>query len=746
MAKIPYQPWSTEQPIASSGATGFNVRATEDAFGTNVANAIAHAGTMVEGAGNELYNRAVAMKQLDNEAEARQITNDAELNLATLRVGYANKEGAAAKDGFNDYQTAVKGVYEDSKAKASNPAVSRMVDGQTASEMRSSIFAGATHAAQQTKAWQMNTLKNRFDSYKNRVLSDPDNEGLWAESTAETAKIIGQLSDYQGEPPDSDNRKHDLAAALSDLWSTRIKGRSSKDPEGALAMLTANRDKILGQDVDKIEDLVTNRFQMQVAARIAHSSNSGFAPYMDPSHLLRFNGVDERLQRVFQRAQEITGLDTPFTIGDKGGVRTVEEQRRLVQGGFSRTMHSNHLLGRAFDVVPLDENGKPNYNDRAAYDRIDKAMFQAAQELGIELGPEHNQIKSWDPGHYSLPRGAETGQMAKYQAPTLQQKVDRAKAYYAKLRPGDDVGLVKVENAVIAQHGKFEQIARNQFIDDKQTIATAVMSGGMDQQPQTMQDLLSRDGQVPGLREAVERTQQQHPEYMLQLERAMYSKKVHQDDDEERLRLRGLADNEKESFLDEDIVGNPKLTRASKETFLAQQKRLRASDSDPRVPRAINWLKQSADTSGMMTEQGVFRRDKQNEEEYDKFSGAMHEALEAWTDAHGGKSPTEKEVVKEIGPAVLRRRITEQGLPELHGPGGAILNWMFGDRQRSMLEQVLPEDMKDAAKAEFMKEHDWEPSDREIYKAAVRMQFDKLFGAPKKAPKPKVPETRSAEQ
>lgn len=32
--------------------------------------------------------------------------------------------------------------------------------------------------------------------------------------------------------------------------------------------------------------------------------------------------------------------------------RTVEQQRKLVEGGFSKTMNSLHLLGQAFDIVP----------------------------------------------------------------------------------------------------------------------------------------------------------------------------------------------------------------------------------------------------------------------------------------------------------------------------------------------------------------------------------------------------------
>ena len=59
-------------------------------------------------------------------------------------------------------------------------------------------------------------------------------------------------------------------------------------------------------------------------------------------------GVHPDLVRVVERAIEITRCD--FTVHD--GIRTVEEQKRHVANGFSKTMKSKHLEGRAVDLVP----------------------------------------------------------------------------------------------------------------------------------------------------------------------------------------------------------------------------------------------------------------------------------------------------------------------------------------------------------------------------------------------------------
>jgi hypothetical protein len=713
MAKIPYQPWSTEQPISSSGATGFNVRATEDAFGTNVANAISHVGTMVEGAGNELFNRAIAMKQLDNEAEAREISNDAELNLANLRVGYNNKQGAAAKDGLNDYQTAVKGVYEGAKARASNPSVARMVDGQTASAMRGSIFAGATHAATEGRKWQIQTLTNRFDSYKNRLLTEPENENLWNEASAETAKIIGELGDFQGEPAASDNRKHDLAAAMSDLHSSRIKGMNNKDPEKAAKMLEDNKQFILGQDIDKVDKLVTDHLQTQIAARYSHALNSGFQSYMRPEWILRFNGVDERLQRVFQRAQDLAWQEgLRFTITDKGGVRDVETQRKLFRAGFSKTMNSNHLRGWAMDVAPLDENGKINWNDKAAFERIDQLMFQAAEELNVKFSAEHNQIKNWDPGHYSI-NPAESGPLPKYQPMTQQEMVRRAQTDYAKLRPGDDVGMAKVENAVIAQHSKFETMAKQQIHDDKNKVIEA-QALDPENQPYTEQDLLGRDGQVDGLRQSWDRLAESDPAWRLRTLNGMRSKRIEHDDMEEYKRLDGMAqglDGHPADFLDEDIWNNPKLKYATKKHFRGLQEKIERDGADPRVGRALGWMDKAGLVPMDIKAPGASKA-KKNQRNI--FGGDLHEAIEAWSGAHNGRQPTEKDVINEIGPDVLRNRVAEPG-------------W-FSTSMVPVYKHVIPKAEVEGIKKKFAAEHDGlEPSDQQVYNAFARKIFDDLY-------------------
>ena len=68
----------------------------------------------------------------------------------------------------------------------------------------------------------------------------------------------------------------------------------------------------------------------------------------------------------------------PFEVTD--GLRTIEEQRDYFNNGFSTTMNSKHLTGRAVDLVPI-----PVRWDREAFEPIAEAMKKASDMLDIPI-------------------------------------------------------------------------------------------------------------------------------------------------------------------------------------------------------------------------------------------------------------------------------------------------------------------------------------------------------------------------
>jgi len=90
-------------------------------------------------------------------------------------------------------------------------------------------------------------------------------------------------------------------------------------------------------------------------------------------------GVHPDLVVVVKRAIELTVQD--FAVHD--GIRTLEEQKRLVANGASQTLDSRHITGHAVDLVPVI-NGKLRWEWEPIY-MIADAVRIAARQFGVPI-------------------------------------------------------------------------------------------------------------------------------------------------------------------------------------------------------------------------------------------------------------------------------------------------------------------------------------------------------------------------
>ncbi|MFZ7164586.1 M15 family metallopeptidase [Avibacterium avium] len=115
-------------------------------------------------------------------------------------------------------------------------------------------------------------------------------------------------------------------------------------------------------------------------------------------------GVHKDLVKVVRRALQLSTVD--FTVIE--GIRSKAKQKRLFAQGASKTMHSRHLTGHAVDIVPYPLD----WQDKARFQKISQAMFQAAKELNIPIrwGGDWNQNgktedeRFYDGPHFELLR------------------------------------------------------------------------------------------------------------------------------------------------------------------------------------------------------------------------------------------------------------------------------------------------------------------------------------------------------
>jgi peptidoglycan L-alanyl-D-glutamate endopeptidase CwlK len=112
-------------------------------------------------------------------------------------------------------------------------------------------------------------------------------------------------------------------------------------------------------------------------------------------------GVHPDLIKVVRRALELTRNDFVVTQG----LRTKEEQQRLVRAGASQTMNSRHLTGHAVDLAVLVD-GQVRW-DWPLYQRLnDEAMQPAAHELGVPIVWGGSWTTLRDGPHWELNRAS----------------------------------------------------------------------------------------------------------------------------------------------------------------------------------------------------------------------------------------------------------------------------------------------------------------------------------------------------
>lgn len=98
--------------------------------------------------------------------------------------------------------------------------------------------------------------------------------------------------------------------------------------------------------------------------------------------LANLEGVHPDLRRVCDRAIELCAAeDIDFIITD--GYRTIEEQRRFVDEGKSKTMRSRHLGGFAIDYVALVDR-RVTY-DMEAMAQVAAIFKRAAADVGVPI-------------------------------------------------------------------------------------------------------------------------------------------------------------------------------------------------------------------------------------------------------------------------------------------------------------------------------------------------------------------------
>lgn len=702
MPQVPYNP--VPDQVSSGQATpGLNINASIGAFGGAVGHALEGLGEVEKHVGDEIFTRALAMQNLQNETEAKEADAAYMIKAGELHANYSSLQGQSAVDAYPKYMDDLQSVRKDVRAGLSNDMARKMYDGSSLSTMGRTIFNGAGHAATQGKVSALHGSQSRVDAQTDFALSFPKDDVAFQRGLNGIAAEMKQQAEIGGWSDDELNSK--TGKAISSAWANRIEGLSRTNPWAAKDMLEANRDSIRGQDLDKVDKKVTSAMHTTGARNISDAVNQGWAPYMRAQDIDKAQGLEESLVRVVQEAQR-AHPEIQFTIGGQGGRRTPEQQAALVARGVSQTMDSDHLSGKAVDLVPII-NGQPDYKNKEAYKPIMAAMQEASEKLGIPLQPKSLSFTNWDPAHYALPKDYDPRTAPKPVEESLKSRTDRAEAYARKLMPDDSGMADAARDRTISDFSRQKGIKRDQDYTNRNTIDSALVGGfGDGKIPTNVDELKATDPKTAAAYDALDATQQKKVNG--DLARAAKGDQAW-DAAGVKLRryqtLKGMANDDPVEFLSQDIVAESMPNSAKRELINLQQKKISNSETDPRVHHAMQVLKPMIGPANL------------TKEELYQFNGAMQDALTDYQ-TNNKKFPDAK-AITEIGTRLLQ---------EQHDAN----KWSFGvfNRTTPMYQIEVPDTKATAIKADpYWKDKGIIPTDQMIQRIYTAQQYQKLYGA-----------------
>jgi len=267
VAQVPYNP--VPQVTAQDIATP-NVRVSGDstAFGGAVAKAFQGLGQTLEHSGDQIWQRAVALQEVQNETAARDADTNYMIQTGKLHAEFSSLQGQDAVSAFPKYMEDLRTQRAAIRDSLPNDDARRRYDSSSQSTMGRTIFNGAGHAATQQKVAANGAIEARFKTTADGVYANPTDDVTYEEAKSSTIADNESQAHIKGWT--ADQAQEMQRAKVSTLLAHRITGLSKQAPFEAQEMLEKYKNDLFGDDRLKVENTVQGQMRQTGARLIAN--------------------------------------------------------------------------------------------------------------------------------------------------------------------------------------------------------------------------------------------------------------------------------------------------------------------------------------------------------------------------------------------------------------------------------------------------------------------------------------------
>jgi hypothetical protein len=271
--RVPYQPFPTVQPIGQ-GADRIRVDTPNigpEAFGAEVGQALKGFGQVTEQASNELFNRAMAFKELDNRNAATMRSADFADSASKMHEQFKNQEGMNATKAWQTFPDNLEAERQRIRESLPNDMTKKLYDSETRGIYNQNLRSAADWAGNQHRVATDQATDARVATLQKQAginVTDPaalkqSLDGIQA-AMMDKAQQKGWL-DESGNL--NDKGKYEVFAAKSGAIANKLKIWSNTEPFKASDQADVLKDQLTDADYDAVKH-VTDVQRRNVGSRM----------------------------------------------------------------------------------------------------------------------------------------------------------------------------------------------------------------------------------------------------------------------------------------------------------------------------------------------------------------------------------------------------------------------------------------------------------------------------------------------
>lgn len=698
--RVPYNPVPEERP-SNIAIPNVRIDTPAAAFGGASAAALERFGGQVERSASMLFDRAMELQKLKNDADAKEAGAAYSIEAGKLYAEYGSLQGGKAVEALPQYIETLKNTRQRIRDSLPNDFARRQFDSQSLSVLTWNVSAWSRYAAGEGKKYAVQASDARIESLRDQTLVAPEDELLYKRAVAETVKEVNQQAELFGWSPDLKNQN--LSERISTLTTKRIEGLAKRAPFLAKDVLdkAIARGEIRGEDIARATNLVRQQAFSVGAKNTAKEidmgvDNPGKVSVSLPSARAAIGKVEGSNDytslgiEVFDK----NGASRGRALG-KYGIMPENLPAWLKEAGLPQ-MTPQEFLKNAVAQDKVFDTVFGRYMRQ--YGSFDEAASRWFTGRSIADATARN-VK--DGNNINIQEYLRRANKALAEASPLSERLERGRALAQKLMPDEPLFEDYVGRQIQSDFNQDKAAKRDDALNNKLMIDAGLLPDQSGMVPKSLQELFARDPQIEEAWSRIAPAQQR-----AYLNVLANNAKGNVDWTPARqarsMELRGMAVTDPTGFLNLDMMSED-LPWGEKRWLFNRQIALRkVPEADPQVNRALSLLRSDLSAAGI-------RPDKKKD--YQRFVGALQDALVDWR-ADKKKNPSPEEI-RAIG----LRLMQEQS------------SWLFGINKTRKYQVSAPSD--EAAK--IRQDPMWQrmeiiPDEETVNREYVRREYQKLYG------------------